>query len=425
LDAKQPIASDSINADLAVIASVLGDMQKYGINMPKVLEDPGNESECLKLSDYFDKWVPEAGDRSTPDAMQPAGKANKEGWEKDFEKLVGNSMFDARGSLGQKWQKQKSAMTSLSDQYDKCAGRPAQQAFKLAWAKEEYEKMQKTKTHSQTWRMVDTTRGEYMSFGMVVKREGGWKDSSAISAATRYCQKASVMGKPWTVWNSMTERYDYLYISKLFVQDFEQSWSSFTTWTKSESSEPEGTAIASGSGQGQKRIDAGAGGPAGTSTGSGTTGSTAGPNKKHKPEKLEKQSGNENKGGDSGKKEKKEVDKLLADATKCKMKFTSALAGIVNLENQIMNNPMWEWARNDQQKKEIGTRKKDVEKFHANAFVKDLLAMDSAYMKANFDEKFVLAECRKLAADESVDRLVRFVSRLKKMHNTAQKSKSP
>ena len=424
-DAKRPFVADSINSDLAMIAAVLGDMQKYGINMPKVLEDPGNESECEKLSTYFDKWVPGAGDGSKADAMQPGGKAGKEGWEKDFEKLVGNSMFDARGSLGQKWQKQKSAMTSLSDQYDKCVGRPAQQAFKLAWAKEEYEKVQKAKTHSQTWRLVDTTRGEYLSFGMLVKREGGWKDSSAISAATRYCQKACVMGKPWTVWNAMTERYDYLYISKLFVQDFEQSWSSFTTWTKSEGSEPDARANASGSGQGQKRIADGAGEPAGTSTGSGTAASTAGPSKKQKTNDGAKPSGNENKGGDSGKKEKKEVDKLLADATKWKMKFTSALAGIVNLENQILHNPMWEWARNDQQSKEINTRKKDVEKFHGNAFVKNLLAMDSAYMKANFDEKFVLAECRKLAADESVDRLVRFVSRLKKMHNTAQKSKSP
>ena len=113
-DAKRPFVADSINSDLAMIAGVLGDMQKHGINMPKVLEDPGNESECEKLSTYFDKWVPGAGDGSNADAMQPGGKAGKEGWEKDFEKLVGNSMFDARGSLGQKWQKQKASMKALS-----------------------------------------------------------------------------------------------------------------------------------------------------------------------------------------------------------------------------------------------------------------------------------------------------------------------
>ena len=310
-------------------------------------------------------------------------------------------------------------MSSLADQYNKLVGRPAQQAFKLEWAAQDYEKAQQSKKKSTVWRMVDTTKGEYMSFGMVVKREGGWKDESAILAATKYCQKADFMGPPWVIRNAMTERNDFLYHSKQFVQDFEQSWGTYTESKAAGGDGAGGDSRGLGDDDNKNKMQ----GRGSSSSGNGAA----------KPGMIEPAPKRAKKGSietkvmtpESNKKDKKEVDKLLAEATKWKSKFIAAMADIQNLDNQIATRTEWEWARNAQQAKDIKDRKIGCETVAATTFVKDLLSMGSAFIKANYDDKTMLTECHKLQADESVERLGRFVKRLKQMHNTAQKSKSP
>jgi len=109
---------------------------------------------------------------------------------------------------------------ALADEYKSVVGTAAKAAFRAQWAKNEADRVISSKTHAQCWSVVDSTKGEYLPFGMIVQREGGWCDPTAIEAASRYARKCQMMGKPWTQFNSMTDRVDYLYLSKFFLQDF-------------------------------------------------------------------------------------------------------------------------------------------------------------------------------------------------------------
>ena len=43
-------------------------------------------------------------------------------------------------------------------------------------------------------------------------------------AALRYCSKCCVMGHPWCVFNTMTERWTFLYVVVQKSEYFSQSW---------------------------------------------------------------------------------------------------------------------------------------------------------------------------------------------------------
>eukprot|EP00969_Alexandrium_andersonii_P098078 4330330-Alexandrium_andersonii.AAC.1 len=63
-----------------------------------------------------------------------------------------------------------------------------------------------------------------MCFKRVLELEGG-----RPRAATLYCSKCLKMGKPWILYNTMTERVDFLYIEKSQVELMETAWGSFLT----------------------------------------------------------------------------------------------------------------------------------------------------------------------------------------------------
>ena len=98
-------------------------------------------------------------------------------------------------------------------------GREAQAKFRASWAAKEVEKVRTSSSKCTSWSTVDHTHGTYLSFGAIVLKEGGWQDPSAIMAAARYCRKAQLMSGGWQLWNSMTDRFDFLYIEKSFSQD--------------------------------------------------------------------------------------------------------------------------------------------------------------------------------------------------------------
>ena len=105
------------------------------------------------------------------------------------------------------------------EQYKALCGREAQTKFRADWAAREVVKAKKFNTVTTSWSTVDVTKGEYVPFGVIVQREGGWEDVTAIAAAARYVRKAQLMAGAWVVYNNMTDRHDYLYLRKGFCQD--------------------------------------------------------------------------------------------------------------------------------------------------------------------------------------------------------------
>eukprot|EP00969_Alexandrium_andersonii_P118275 5230970-Alexandrium_andersonii.AAC.1 len=118
--------------------------------------------------------------------------------ELELKKAFDSGVTSSRGAVGQSFGRSPAAK---SPEYLKLSSYADKQAFRQAWVAKQWaavvEKRQKVKRYSQ----VDSTRGVYMCFKRVLELEGG-----CPRAATLYCSKCLKMGKPWILYNTMTER---------------------------------------------------------------------------------------------------------------------------------------------------------------------------------------------------------------------------
>jgi len=385
-------------------------LKNRGVDVSWLLGDTADAGSAKAARPALEKFF----DSSAPaPAIQGKQKGVQQSmWEQEFNKLSEGQMFDPRGSVGQKWAKQKSTMTDLADEYKKCVGRAAQQSFKLSWARKMVEK-ERQKREQQTWSMVDVTRGEYLSFGAIVLREGGWEDVHALRAAYKYVSKCAIMGSPWRLWNAMTEREDWLYMSKSWASSFEQSWTSFTTYVDAAEGDAPSGAVPSGGGGGSGGGDASVA-EVGAKVVKAASVDGVSP---RKPEASPTE---------KGKKQRPEVDYALADAGKWKVKYTQTMSSIAHLKDLIEMGAEWSWAKTEVTTQEINEREKSAQQVVTGSrFVKDLLSMDIAFLKSTYEPATILAEVRSLRGDDAVDRLQRLIRRLKQMHSAAQKSASP
>ena len=86
------------------------------------------------------------------------------------------------------------------------------------------ETLMETKVKTQSITKEDREQGEYLPFDVIVDREGGQNRRAALLAAGRYVHKCIRMKSDWIHYNSMTERWEYLYIRKMRQDIFTKHW---------------------------------------------------------------------------------------------------------------------------------------------------------------------------------------------------------
>ncbi len=57
---------------------------------------------------------------------------------------------------------------------------------------------------------IDNTKGQHLPVERVVEKEGGWKKASSLRAGLLHFKKCFELEAPWSLRDSMTERYDVL-----------------------------------------------------------------------------------------------------------------------------------------------------------------------------------------------------------------------
>ena len=129
-----------------------------------------------------------ATQEETTDCSAPAMTAQ--------ERAATTGDFDTRDAVGQVWAKLPSDHPT-KQAYSQVKGQAARKQFRSDWAKEHFQYVLAEKTHEQSFRSVDETKGEWMTFGGLVLALGGWEWGPAVDGAKKIALKCARLGGKW------------------------------------------------------------------------------------------------------------------------------------------------------------------------------------------------------------------------------------
>ena len=77
---------------------------------------------------------------------------------------------------------------------------------------------------------MDVKKGVHHPLSVIIREGGGSSDPESVRAAVRYVVKCVQMGGKFRSFNRMTERWEYLYFKTEVIEEFRQSWATFSSW---------------------------------------------------------------------------------------------------------------------------------------------------------------------------------------------------
>ena len=81
-----------------------------------------------------------------------------------------------------------------------------------------------TKSHIQSYKVVNQSLGTYKPFSMLVQDEGGKDDADSLSAAKKIASKCVALGGDWVSWNVMSERLEFLHLRREHNEVMSNMW---------------------------------------------------------------------------------------------------------------------------------------------------------------------------------------------------------
>ena len=135
--------------------------------------------------------------------------------------------FDLRvGRAAQLWKQELSqAPEEWKLAYKACKGHEGKAIFRKEWAARKLKEIQVARTHTNKFSRVDTKKGDYYNFGLLVETFGVHYDKDkAILLAVKHAQKALVLGRPWIQHDTMADITEYLKLKTQFKEEFEEAW---------------------------------------------------------------------------------------------------------------------------------------------------------------------------------------------------------
>ena len=151
---------------------------------------------------------------------------------------VESGSFDTTSVVGKYWAAAKKEDPTLKTQYDAVGKKYSEQrAFRQRWVEMQFENLQMSKEKKESSGVLHESQGSYEPFDIIVDKEGGVARPAAIRAALNYtlacihfnkAGQEAIRGVPWVSFNSMTKRWEYLYLKKTCKDWFAQSYSLVT-----------------------------------------------------------------------------------------------------------------------------------------------------------------------------------------------------
>ena len=202
------------------------------------LEFPGFDGDFEALEKGFKaaaeatekERAPEEGDEKTEEAME-------------LERMMQSGVFNLRCRWGLRFS--RAIDGGLSKEYKAAQTRSEKAAFKQDWAKAQFERITVRREKSQSFQRVDIKHGVYRPFGALYQRQGGKDDPLAWQAAKNIADACVKMGPPWTRYNEMSKRTEFLDMEYSHRSEFSKAWRLYELREQSE-----------GGNQGEKKGDA-------------------------------------------------------------------------------------------------------------------------------------------------------------------------
>ena len=164
----------------------------------------------------------------------------------DLEEITGSGRMTSRHRL------QKTMMRELTEQkkseYHALKGKhDLLEAFRLEWAEKKLAASEKSREHVKALSKKAEMVGVHLPIGVIVRKEGGWKDESAVRAAVTRVLKCIALAGKYVKWNGMTERWEF-WLSRDFVSDsLEKLWAEKTLMTEKREKTATGSSLSNAS----------------------------------------------------------------------------------------------------------------------------------------------------------------------------------
>ena len=103
-------------------------------------------------------------------------------------------------------------------EYDSLKGHTALEKFRLEWAELKLACCEKTRDRSQTLSKTEANVGVHLPIGVIMRKEGGWQDPSAVIAGCSRVLKCIALNRKYIKWNQMSERWEF-WFSRQYITD--------------------------------------------------------------------------------------------------------------------------------------------------------------------------------------------------------------
>jgi hypothetical protein len=140
------------------------------------------------------------------------------------EAMTNGGEFGPKSNLRQRFQRRSMSDKEFRKSYQKCRTRAAKANFRKEFAKELHGEAMKSQTYSSGITQDEVEDGEYLCWSNLVAAEGGHNCASNVQAAKLHALKCLRMGPPWTDFNTMTERVEFLRYTKKKRSIFSRCW---------------------------------------------------------------------------------------------------------------------------------------------------------------------------------------------------------
>lgn len=168
-----------------------------------------------------------AADEMKSAAPTPHPKTDEDPKTAFFRRIAETGDFDLRDAAGQQWSRHLKANDDIRKQYDNLPSRADKAEFRRSWAQKRFSKFVQTKTFEQGFSVVDSTMGEYVSFGTLVERYGGWGWKPAVDGAKRCALRCTALGGSWIYNDSFSGLRMFLLLRREHNEVMAKKWSEF------------------------------------------------------------------------------------------------------------------------------------------------------------------------------------------------------
>ena len=129
--------------------------------------------------------------------------------------------------MGQRFAREHMKGSTEHENYHQCGTREEKKTFRENWAKKRFQDYTVGKEFDKSFSSIDTTLGEYMTFGATVIKYGGWTWSPAVTGALSTAAKCTALGGKWISIDEFSGLPMFFVLQRQHAEIFAKKWSEF------------------------------------------------------------------------------------------------------------------------------------------------------------------------------------------------------